>query len=158
MNQFVFYLLLMSASGLIYADCTTLGERYTTNGESQRSVEYFEEIFKIDLSEIGTVNDYPGTGGFYSAIANKVGLAEKIKTYVSARWPDVSPAGIIRYTDDCWIFFLFEFDRESKAFSWKRTLWVSHDGRIRDMGNVEPGVYDNYNPADDGNTRDRRAQ
>lgn len=143
----------MSVGNFVYADCSTLGKRNLPYDASTRSIEYFESVFKIDLSEIGTINDYPGRDGFYSAIAKKVGLVDKVKTHVSKNWPNVKPAGMIRYSDECWIFFLFKFNKQTKEFSWKRTLLVSHSGEIKDMGSVEPGAYNNPNQADHSKLR-----
>lgn len=109
--------LLLSVGNLVYADCTTLGKRSPPYDPSRQSIEYFEDVFKMDLSEIGTINDYPGRDGYYTAIAKKVGLVDKVKIYVSKHWPDVKPAAMIRYSDDCWVFFLFEFNKNTKDFS-----------------------------------------
>lgn len=125
-------------SNTAFASCETWGKVHIPYDEETRSLEYFERTFDEDLSEVGRKEDYPGIDGFYVAVAEKVGLIDIVKAYVSENWPDIKPAAMIRYSDECWLFFLFKFDLESRDFSWKRFLKVTHGGEIYDLGAVGP--------------------
>ncbi|MEM6819173.1 MAG: hypothetical protein AAF578_10330 [Pseudomonadota bacterium] len=91
----------------------------------QRTVEPFEEVFDTDLSDVGVIEDYSDTDGFWVEIAKRVGITDVAEDFVTKKWPDKKPLAIVRYQTNSWVFLFFEAPRKGEPIEWSR--WVEID-------------------------------